>query len=247
VTAEPRIVAANLALLEQVSGKPRKRVAESVGPAAQAILKKKPMAYWRLGEMEGPIAVDTSDHQHDGVFEPGVVFYLPGPNKPKFTTTRVNRCAHFAGGRMRVRLGSLQSNYRLTMSFWNGMPEDGRETTGWLFSRDHSHAIGPRGEHLGIGGTATKLGRLIFKQGLAKPVAGKTKIKRWTWNQISIVRSENRMRVYLNGAEKPELDVAITKSDAEPIETLFFGGRSDNDSNWEGRIDEIAIYNGAES
>ena len=24
---------------------------------------------------------------------------------------------------------------------------------------------------------------------------------------------------------------------------FFFGGRSDNDSNWEGRLDEIAVFN----
>ena len=29
------------------------------------------------------------------------------------------------------------------------------------------------------------------------------------------------------------------------LDQCFFGGRSDNDSNWEGRLDEIAIFNRA--
>jgi hypothetical protein len=29
------------------------------------------------------------------------------------------------------------------------------------------------------------------------------------------------------------------------IPAVFFGGRSDNDSNWEGRLDEIAVFDRA--
>jgi hypothetical protein len=51
------------------------------------------------------------------------------------------------------------------------------------------------------------------------------------------------VRVYLDAALEIE-----TKSEAQlpaDLEQCFFGGRSDNDSNWEGRLDEIAVFDRA--
>ena len=50
------------------------------------------------------------------------------------------------------------------------------------------------------------------------------------------------MRVYLNGNQAPEIDETLAIRSKIPIATCFLGGRSDNDSNWEGRIDEVAVY-----
>lgn len=246
VTAEPRIVATGLNLLEQVSGKPRRPHAESVGVRAESILKQKPVAYWRLAEMDLSAAVDASPSQCDGVYEQGVCFFLEGPAEQQFVApSDVNRCVHFAGGRMRARVPALGDTYSLALSFWNGMPSDGRETTGWMFSRDYPHAVSSRGDHLGIGGTATEPGQLIFQQGTDEPLVGKTKIERWTWNRVLVVREPNRLRVYLNGSKVPEIDAELTPSQGPPIETCFIGGRSDNDSNWEGRLDEVVLFDRA--
>ena len=143
---------------------------------------------------------------------------------------------------MRARLESLGDEYTVIMSFWNGMPSDARETAGWLFSRDHPHALSRQGEHLGVGGTATEPGRLVFQQGFGKPIVGKTTIERWTWNELRMVREPGRLRVYLNGSNEPEIDAEIGSKVNAPIATCFIGGRSDNDSNWEGRIDEVAVF-----
>src|SRR5262249_43215913 len=53
IQAEPRIVSAVLGLLERVSGKPRRRLSAVHGPYATAVLASRPLAYWRLEEMEG--------------------------------------------------------------------------------------------------------------------------------------------------------------------------------------------------
>ena len=98
--------------------------------------------------------------------EPGVCFFLAGPQGLGFTDAETNRCAHFAGGRLRARVGALADRYTVVMSFWNGMPNDARGTAGWLFSLDHPHAISSRGEHLGVGGTQSTPGRLIFSTGI---------------------------------------------------------------------------------
>jgi hypothetical protein len=128
------------------------------------------------------------------------------------------------------------------------MPADGRETAGWMFSRGRDHGLGAHTDHLGIGGTASDPGKLIFlggdlKEG-AKPVAGRTTIERWTWNHAVFVRDGETVRVYLNGNSRPEIETA-SPAGAASIEQLFFGGRCDNDSNWEGRLDEIAVFDRA--
>ena len=38
---------------------------------------------------------------------------------------------------------------------------------------------------------------------------------------------------------------AISASALQPVQSLFLGGRHDNQSNWEGRLDEAAIFDRA--
>ena len=126
------------------------------------------------------------------------------------------------------------------------MPNDARATTGWLLSNDYPHAISQNGEHLGISGSGsdTPPGRLILQQGKSNPVLGKTEIPRWKWNHLLLVKDGKRLRVYLNKNPEPEIDVAIEPSSNRQVGTYFIGGRSDNESNFEGRIDEVAFFQG---
>ena len=70
--------------------------------------------------------------------------------------------------------------------------------------------------------------------------AGKTEIPRWQWQHVVLVRDGQAVRAYLNG----QLEIEAQPVAASPagLEHCFFGGRSDNDSNWEGRLDEIAVF-----
>ena len=124
------------------------------------------------------------------------------------------------------------------------MPGDAREVSGWLFSRGRDHRVGPHGDHLGVGGTASAPGRLIFQHGSdgAKPAMGKTKLDRWTWNHVVLVRDGATARVYLNGNPKPEIETRCGADFRPILNHFFYGGRSDRQSNWEGRLDEIAIF-----
>ncbi|GAA5506133.1 LamG-like jellyroll fold domain-containing protein [Novipirellula caenicola] len=247
VHAEPKIVAAAMRLIEQVSGKPRRPLAQSKGPACQATLATNPLAYWRLDEMEAPIARDSTANHRDAMYEPGVVFYLEGPASTSLAAAgEVNRCAHFAGGRLRSAIGNSQANYSVSMWFWNGMPNDARAISGWLFSRDHAHGITEFGEHVGIVGNGEHAGRLIFKQGTEnETLVGETVIPRWTWNHLVLVRDGSTVRVYLNGNEAPEIESDSVKIPSTAVDQIFVGGRSDNDSNWEGRLDEVAFFDRA--
>ena len=250
VQAEPKITATALGLLEEVAGRPGPDYRPSRGPASAAILQTKPVAYWRLDEFSGPRAVDTSGRDCDAIYEPAVAYFLEGPRSDAFCTEgETNRAAHFAGGRLQSRISGLKDEYSISLWIWNGMPVDGRDVSGWIFSRGHDHRLGPNDDHLGIGGSAGNQGKLIFLHGGntegAKPTAGHTEIKRWTWNHVVFVRDGETVRVYLNGNPQPEIETQSPAGFPAGFERVFFGGRCDNESNWEGRLDEIAVFDRA--
>ncbi|NNE94020.1 MAG: hypothetical protein HKN23_20410, partial [Verrucomicrobiales bacterium] len=123
VSAEPKITATAIRLLENVSGKSRKSVDLSRGPATNAILELKPSAYWRLDEFAGPLAVDSSGNNRDAVYEPQITFFLEGPRSDYFCEDgEKNRSAHFVDDRLRARVADLGDDYSISLWFWNGMP-----------------------------------------------------------------------------------------------------------------------------
>ena len=244
VHAEPKIVETVVQMLEKVAGKPRRQPVPTRGAAAQAVIASKPVAYWRLDEFSGPEADDTSG-PHAGMYETGVVFYLDGPQSDAFNQPgEINRSAHFAGGRMRARIRSIGKTYSMSMWFWNGMPKDARPVAGYLFSRGRDHALGALGDHLGIGGTEGHTGKLFFENGDGsnKVLGGSTIIERWTWSHVVLVRDGDEVRVYLNGNPEPEIGGQAKPSVPPTVCEFFVGGRCDSASNFEGRLDEVALY-----
>jgi hypothetical protein len=237
--AEPRIVDSVLQLLEEVSGKPRRKPQDPLGTYDESILGSKPIAYWRLDEFNGPTAHDATGQGHDAHYEDGVAFYLPGPDSRAFSRDHtINRAPHLAGGRLRAELKIPADHYSAELWFWNGLPTDVRGTTGWLLATASA-------DSLGIGGTAGSTGRLIFASGRNTPVAGKTAIAEKTWNYVVLVRDGSKVNVYLNGRETPE--ISATSDAGVPAQggSLFVGGRADPVDSFEGKIDEVAIYDGA--
>jgi len=228
VQAEPKIVETLIALLEKVSGKPRYPVAEAQGLYTQAVLASKPAAYWRFSEFNGPIARDSSGRDHHGTYEDGVAFYLPGPRLPG---QQNNPAPHFAGGRMTASIDGFPNSYSVEMWFWNGLPNDARGVTGYLFSRGAADA-------LGIGGIDSGAGKLIF----AGALEGKTEIQPKTWNHVVMVRDRQRVRVFLNASDSPEIAGEVPGGPANHPGRVFVGGRHDSAANFEGKIDEVAIY-----
>jgi hypothetical protein len=247
IDAEPKIAEAALGALEKVAGRPRRVYRQSLGKGCQTILQAQPAGYWRLDEFAGPRAVDSSGQHRDAICEPGVVFFLQGPDSDLFCTDgETNRAAHFAGGRLDARVADLGDAYCVSLWFWNGMPVDARETGGWMFSRGRNHGLGPHGDHLGIGGTGTEPGKLVFLHSDettgVNTATGRTAIERWTWNHVVLVRDGEKVRVYLNGDPQPEIETRTPAGFPIGFDRLFFGGRCDNQDNWEGRLDEIAVF-----
>ena len=240
VMAEPKITQAAIGLLETVAGAPRRPWHLPAGPGTQAIADLGPAAYWRLNEFTGPVAQDSSKHLRHAAYTGGVAYYLAGPHSLQFTGDgAVNRAPHFVEGRLCADLASLGPNHTVSLWLWNGLPLDAREICGWFYSRDHNHGTSAYGEHLGVGGQGAHRGRLVLQCGSVIH-AGKTEIPRWTWQHVALVREGDSVRVYLNG--QPDLEASAP---ATPISSLFFGGRSDADSGWEGRLDEVAVFDRA--
>ena len=223
---------------------------EPDGAYVQAVLALKPLAYWRLGEngAGGGEAGDASTHGNRGVFEENIELYQEGPPAETFSKGATNRAPEFVGGRLKATPRNLGSAYTVSLWFWNELPNDARPVTGYMFSRGSDGAAGAPGDHLGIGGTHERHeGRLLFFNGnqLNEVLTGSTVIEPRSWNNAVMVREGNKVRVYLNGNLRPEIigeaEVGIPAS----VDQIYIGGRNDNFANFQGRIDEVSVFNRA--
>ena len=254
--AEPQIVQTALTLLEEVADRRGRAPTVDLGGYARAVLAAKPDAYWRFEDMVIPTARDATG-KHHATIEDGVALYLPGtdarighqPPQPTatnaFSGTRINRAAHFAGGRVRATV-SLGENYTVEMWLWNGLPADARAVAGYFLSRGPDGDKAARGEHLGIGGTyrADLTGKLILFNGNERDevLVGRTTLALRAWHHIVMVREGNEVRVHLDGRAEPEIAATFSHTVPAGENTLFVGGRNDNLYNFEGKLDEVAVY-----
>lgn len=256
VQAEPQIVATLLSLLEEVSGKPRGSRKTEHGPYAHAVLASGPTAYWRFEEMVFPRMADASPNAQMAELEPGVALFLPGPGSgdgispnPSLTPSnfsgpsQINRAIHLAGGRVKAAMPVNGESYVTEFWFWNGLPNDARPVTGVLFwlGRDLNNAAS--GESLAIGGTedAAATGRLIFTSEAAagSKLVGGSVIPTRRWQHVAVVRSGELATIYLNGKPEAEGKLGMLKRSANRV---LLGGRPDNVANFEGKLDEAAVY-----
>ncbi|MDP6524011.1 MAG: hypothetical protein QGH15_07300 [Kiritimatiellia bacterium] len=210
--------------------------AASLAKYAEAVRKSKPIAYWRLHDPDRSRAEDASDNRHHGLYERGAA-----PRRPGGDVT------NFSGGRMGVEIKELGDTYSVELWFCNTLPVRTRPVTGYLFSRGEGGDRQAAGDHLGIGGTHSSAGRLIVFNGnrLNRVLSGTTELRVNSWNHVVMVREKTQVTVYLNGDAKPEINGDLPSSYALGARQLFVGGRNDNFANFQGRIDEAAVYDRA--
>ena len=247
VQAEPKIVAATLGLLEQVAEKPRRLMRVWNGSYAEAILASQPWAYWRLDDIQGLLALDSSGNTRHARYEGRVAFYLPGEGV-RSTSKPINRAAHFAGGRLKAEFAGIGENYSVELWFWNGLPNDVRPITGQLFSIELRRTDKAQSDRLCIGGIESARGRLFFssKTETANDVlAGKTEILAKTWHHLALVRHAGQVVVYLDGNPESELSGNTQLTPIEKTSLLSIRAGSGSSDSFEGKIDEVAVYNRA--
>lgn len=211
VEAEPRITEQVLQLLEKVAGRPRRPVAENHGPYARAVLASRPAAYWRLGEFAGPQAGEATGGQ-PAAYKGGIAFYVDGPEPERISGGPRNPAVYLAGGRLESSL-ELKGAYTVEMWFWNGMAADAK-----LVSVGAGELSLNSQGNLRFGGSA-----------------GETSVPLKAWNHVALVRDGARVRVYVNGSSRADIDA---NTNAAAGGRLVVGG-------FEGKVDEVAAYSRA--
>ena len=76
----------------------------------------------------------------------------------------------------------------------------------------------------------------------AETVVGHTSIEPKTWNYVVLLHDGSKVAVYLNGNTKPEITGRAKGDNQSNSPGISIGGRDDGFANFEGKIDEVAIY-----
>ncbi len=250
--AEPKIVETLLDSLEQIAGKPRRIPVENIGGHGEEIRALNPAVWWRMSEHSGTSITDSSGNGNTGGLEPGYALFLKGPEGASdefLSTDRGNRAVHFAGGRLIGDSPSLDngSDYSVSFWFWNAMPHEARLVTGYLFGLGNM-GDGKACDQVGLSGKALgESGRLLFYNGDREREVhvGKTELELQRWHHLLLVRQGDTVSIYLDGAIKPEIEAVVTDTRPDKSTQLFVGGRSDGKFNFEGKIDEVAVFDRA--
>ena len=145
---------------------------------------------------------------------------------------------------MLSEMPELQGDYSVVLSYWNGMPLEAHEITGWMFSRDYDLLRTVGGVHLGLSGGADQPGRLVLQAGDGELHMGQSVTPRWQWGRAVLVKQGRKIEVYQADTQRPEISIELNdeQATAPAIAALFFGGRSDRIDKWEGKLDEIAVF-----
>ncbi len=252
VTAEPKIVETSLRMLEELTGSDRKNTAQEHGPAAECTLSLKPRAYWRMDEFTGPRALDSSGNGLDALYEPKTLFYLQGPHHSAFSKGTKNRAVHVAEARFNARIpGLTKRDYTASIWFWSGSAPGKIDETEWLFSRGRNFADRSAGDHIGLIDSADGRRHLVYegKGFLRNPIIDEATsenshpVERWKWHHLAFAREGDTSHVFLDGVH---LIAQTTDTNEEDHpDTFFFGGPSTNENFFEGRLDEIALFDRA--
>lgn len=139
--------------------------------------------------------------------------------------------------------GMTGDEVSISLWFWSGTAEGLMEKPEWIVSRGAPFTGLDIGDHIGLRDNPDGTRGLVTAASFARGATGVDSIKRWTWHHLVVVRSGKILRLYLDGAE-----VASSSSDETAErhpDTFFFGGSCANQSNFEGRLDEIAVFDRA--
>ena len=183
--------------------------------------------------MEGDRAIDASGHGADASYEGGVAPYLDGP--PIASRGATNHCAHFAGGYLKAPATRLVGSYTVELWFWNGLPSEARGVAGDLV------VPGRSGVRLSL------TDRLVLRDGsAAKPVAvGVKPVALRTWHHVALVVDGNTVSATLDGGPTADLSARRDAFDTLPTGPLFIGGDPARAATWEGKLDEVAVFDRA--
>jgi putative membrane-bound dehydrogenase-like protein len=236
VQAEPRIVETLVAALEEVTGRPARRSEDAHGPAARVVLDANPAGCWRLEDEDGAAPRNAVAGGGPARLTPGFAWYLPGVGAgtgigageslvpgPFSAGGRINRAVHLAGGELVLP----------------GPPPRGDATlVAWIWLGERSGASVREGA-VCTGLTAAPLvARQDAEHGLRFALGDVRTEPRWRaddWHHVAVVRSDDTVRVFVDGGSQPVLTAPAAKAGAAG-ESLRLG------TGLQGKIDEVALF-----
>ncbi|MFM7249395.1 MAG: PVC-type heme-binding CxxCH protein [Planctomycetaceae bacterium] len=233
VEAEPKIVAALVECLEEVTGKPARVPADLHGPAADAVLGREPLGLWRFEDDEGSLPRNAVAGGPVARLTPGYAWHLPGVGSGSGTgagealvpgafavAPAIHRAVHLAGGSLVVE--APRGDATMLVWVWLGersgaSPRSGTVCAGLaeeplVAFQDESHALG-----FGLGPARTDMALAADE-----------------WHQLAIVRRGGRVTVHVDGGAEPRLSGA-----AGSAASIVVG------EGLQGKIDEVALFSRA--
>lgn len=167
-----------------------------------------------------------------------VAFGLPGAGIASGDPE--NRAAYVAGGRLQADLLMSGQSYSVELWFWSGLPPDLHPITSNLISLRSNGAT----ESVGIRGIDATPRRLFFSRSQQPDqiVTGRTGIAPRTWHHLALVREADRAIVYLDGAAESDIRNVGHAGHAGEKVSLGIGGQDDDRNHFEGKVDEVAVY-----
>jgi len=145
-------------------------------------------------------------------------------------------------GKLKAGIG----DYSVAFWFKNDVDILARPITAYLFSRAKSGDKTLPGDHIGIGGKHEKSrsGKLFVFNGNAAgkvSVGGSTVMPPKSWNHVVMTREGNRVRCWLNGQTRPEIDHEVPSTHKNTTD-FSFGVRSDGFAPLTGNVAELAVF-----
>ena len=152
------------------------------------------------------------------------------------------------GGRLVSSAVVPADSYSISFWFRNDLPNDARPITTYLFSLGRLGDKKQIGDNFGIGGKHDRstTGRLFIwnGQGANQSLKGRTVLPPKEWHHVVLVRDGERVRVYLNGETKPEIDGQV-KATAPEGRKISLGARNDRFAPLSGGLAEFAAFDRA--
>lgn len=233
VQAEPKEVETLLTALEEATGKKRRAMTDEHGPFAEAVLKAKPLVYWRLNEAAGKTAANAMRGGAAAKVSDGFAWYLPGAGSgtgcgagEKLTPStfsgpkQINRAIHIAGGDVQADVRGLGERYSIALWFWLGEASGASERSGALVT-------GPGGESL-----LSKQGKDHRMQLALGDAKSKAELRADDWHFAVLTRDGDAVSVAVDG--QPEITATLPAK--EKSSHITFG------QGVQGKLDEIAVF-----
>ncbi len=230
--AEPLIVETLLSLLEQVAGKKRQPLMNSISAYGRELQSRKPIAHWTFNDMTAERVADSTA-ENPATYQGGVALFLSGPDGDGFQSDVYgNRSVYLAGGHVDAVLKQQPEQYSVSMWFQNMLPVNVRDTTcGLLLTRAETLQVAGLGE-------GVQAGKLVLRHG-GNVWMGKTVITEGHWHCVTLAKDGEFIRIYLDGRSEPEIKAPV--SAIADLNRLLIGSDGGG-ATLDGKVDEVTVF-----